>query len=198
MTSERALNRQPAQRRLFDDPEKVLVFDLETQKSFQDVGGRDRMHELKLSLAVVYDYSLDQYRTYTEPEASALVDALLSASKVIGFNVKNFDYLVLRPYRPEVDFRKIPTLDLLEEVQKVLKFRLSLDSIASATLRRGKSAGGLDAIRWFREGRMDLIEKYCRDDVEITRQVYEHGRDHGQLKYHSRFGEILAFEVAWT
>lgn len=182
---------------LFQEADRVVVFDVETKRSFQDVGGRQNLKELGVSLAVLYDYATGEYHTFREENVSALVDELLSASLVIGYNNKNFDYPVLSAYRPEVSFKKIPTLDLMEKVQEVIGFRIGLDNLASATLGRGKSAGGLDALRWFREGRFDLIEKYCRDDVEVTRLVWEYGRDHGRLKYRDRQGCPVEFSIRW-
>ena len=53
----------PRQRSLFESIAPVLVFDLETQRSFQDVGGRDQLHRLGLSLGVVYNYGTGEYTT---------------------------------------------------------------------------------------------------------------------------------------
>ena len=189
------------QRSLFGPAEREVVFDLETQRSFQEVGGKQNIHQLKLSLAVLYDYSTGQFAIFREAEADRLVDELLAATRVIGFNIKNFDYAVLRGYRADVDFRQLgakKTLDLLEKIAQQWGFRVSLDSIAKATLGRGKSGQGLDALRWYKEGRFDLIERYCRDDVDITRQVFEFGRDRGHLKYLDRFGEIRTSPVDWN
>ena len=187
----------PRQRSLFESIAPVLVFDLETQRSFQDVGGRDQLHRLGLSLGVVYNYGTGEYTTYREGDAGALVDALLSAGKVVGFNIKGFDYPVLRPYRPDADFRKIPTLDLMEDLARVLGFRIGLDKVAGATLGRHKTADGLAALRWFKEGRFDLIERYCRDDVEVTRLLYEHGRDSGEVRIPERDGTVRVVPVRW-
>ncbi len=190
-----------SQRSLFGPAEREVVFDLETQRSFQEVGGRQNIHQLKLSLAVMYDYSTGEFTTFREEEAARLVDELLAATRVIGFNIKNFDYAVLRSYRADVDFRQLgakKTLDLLEKIAQQWGFRVSLDSIAKATLGRGKSGQGLDALRWYKEGRFDLIERYCRDDVDITRQVVEYGRDRGHLKYLDRFGEVRTSPVDWN
>lgn len=189
------------QRSLFGPAEREVVFDLETQRSFQEVGGKQNIHQLKLSLAVLYDYSTGEFTTFREVEADRLVDELLAATRVIGFNIKNFDYAVLRGYRADVDFRQLgakKTLDLLEKIAQQWGFRVSLDSIAKATLGRGKSGQGLDALRWYKEGRFDLIERYCRDDVDITRQVFEYGRDRGHLKYLDRFGEVRTSPVDWN
>jgi DEAD/DEAH box helicase domain-containing protein len=192
------VNTIPRQRSLFESIAPTLVFDLETQRSFQEVGGRDQIHRLGLSLAVVYNYATEEYRTYRETDAAALIDDLLAAGRVIGFNVKGFDYLVLRPYRPETDLRTVPTLDLMEDLARVLGFRIGLDKVAGATLGKHKSADGLAALRWYKEGRFDLIEKYCRDDVEVTRLLYEYGRDHGEVRIPERDGSIRTVPVRWA
>ena len=72
---------------------------------------------------------------------------------------------------------------MLREIRQHLKYRVSLDSLAKATLNTPKSANGLDALRWWKQGRMDLIEKYCRDDVAITRDIWRYGRDRGYLLF---------------
>jgi len=83
-------------------------------------------------------------------------------------------------------------------VVKTLGHRLSLDSIAQATLGRGKSGSGLDALQWFKEGRFDLITKYCLDDVKLTKDVYDYGKQHGRLFATSRFSEEkLQIPVFW-
>jgi hypothetical protein len=86
----------------------------------------------------------------------------------------------------------------MEEVVKNLGHRLSLDSLAQATLGRGKSGSGLDALRWFKEGRFDLITTYCLDDVRLTKELYDYGQRHGRLFATSRFGpEKLQIPVCW-
>ena len=90
------------------------------------------------------------------------------------FNIKRFDYRVLSAYT-ELDFSRIPTLDILEKVKDQLGYRLSLDHLASATLDAGKTADGLDALKWWREGKMARILEYCRSDVTITRDLYRFG-----------------------
>ncbi len=186
-----------SQLNLFGPLDKIVVFDLETQRGFQDVGGRGNLKDLGVSIGVLYDYNSDRYLTYTHDTIGELVDELLSATRVIGFNIRGFDYPVLTGYRPEVNYSRLPTLDLLDRIRRVLGFRISLDNVASATLGRGKTASGLDALRWYREGRLDLIETYCRDDVAVTRQVYEHGRDHGCLKFRDRDGSVKEFRIKW-
>jgi DEAD/DEAH box helicase domain-containing protein len=104
---------------------------------------------------------------------------------------------VLRPYAPGFNFASLRTLDLLQEVQRTLGFRLSLDAIAEATLGTAKSATGLQAVQWFRAGELEKLAEYCKIDVDITRRVFEFGRTHGFIHYRSRLGSKLKVAVNW-
>jgi len=174
----------------------VLVFDLETQRSFQDVGGRNAMRELGMSIGVVYSFLEDSFRGYTEQEAGALIDALRSAELVVGFNLLGFDYEVLKGYR-DLPLETIPTLDIMLELQKQLGFRPKLDSVVQATLGAGKSADGLQALVWWKEGRLDLIEKYCTDDVRLTRDLYLWGKRNRHVLVSRYSGAPIRVDVNW-
>ncbi|HEX3095990.1 MAG TPA: ribonuclease H-like domain-containing protein [Patescibacteria group bacterium] len=165
---------------------KKLVLDLETQKSFEDVGGRGKNHLLKVSVCGIYDYSTDQYSIYEEHELPRLGSLLQSADQVIGFNIKNFDFAVLQPYL-NFDLSKVPYYDLLEEIEKVIGHRIKLESVAQGTLGSGKSGNGLEAILYYRNGRMDLLKKYCLDDVRVTKQVYDYALKNQKLMYRDYF-----------
>lgn len=176
-----------------------IFFDLETQKSIQEVGGRENIRLLRVSVAVTYSTAASAFTTYTEQEVPALIADLKAADRVIGFNLLHFDYPVLRYYTQE-RLSALPTLDLLADIYDKLGFRLGLDALVRATLGPGvaKSADGLTAIRWFREGRLDELIAYCRDDVAITKQLYEWGRDKGFVQYLDRDRRTKKISVAWT
>lgn len=174
-----------------------LVLDLETQKEFSEVEGR-KPELLKVSVCGVYSYEDDRYEAYLEADLSTkLAPRLKEAELIIGFNIRRFDLPVLQPYL-SYPVESLRVLDIMEEVVKNLGHRLSLDSISQATLGRGKSGSGLDALRWFKEGRFDLITQYCLDDVKLTKDVYEYGKQHGRLFAVSRFGsDKLHIPVFW-
>ena len=174
----------------------IVYFDVETQKTADEVGGWDKIRDMKLSVAVTYSTARGQYLIYGEKEVDALINELMRADLVIGFNNLRFDYEVLHGYT-FLDLSQVPTLDLMVDLQKILQHRLSLDSIASATLGVEKTAEGLQAIKWFREGRMLEIAEYCCYDVKLTRLVHEYGAQNRQLHYHNRFGKKLTVPVRW-
>jgi DEAD/DEAH box helicase domain-containing protein len=189
---------------LFDDDstrqapvgKDILVFDLETQRSFQDVGGRNQMRDLGMSIGVVYSFRDDRFTSFFEREADALIDALLGAELVVGYNLLGFDYEVLKGYRA-APYEDIRTLDLMVDLHGKLGFRPKLDSVVQATLGAGKSADGLQALVWFREGRLDLIEKYCIDDVRLTRDLYLFGKRNRHVLVARYSGGPQKVDVSW-
>lgn len=173
-----------------------IFFDLETQKSFQEVGGRENIKLLRVSVAVTFSTATNEFKSYTEKEVSALVADLKAADRVIGFNLLSFDYQVLKAYTAE-RLSDLKTLDLLDDIYNKLGFRIGLDALANATLGAQKSADGLLAIQWFREGKIDQLIAYCRDDVAITKQLFEFGRDNGYVVYPDRSRRKQKVSVGW-
>jgi len=174
----------------------VVFFDLETQRSFAEVGGRHNMRHLGLSVAVTYSSATGEYRYYTEEKVGDLVEELKAADLVVGFNLLRFDYEVLRGYT-DYPLRQLPTLDIMAEVYQALGFRLSLDALASATLGVTKSADGMQAIRWWRQGRMEELFQYCQHDVKVTRQLYEFGQKNKYVQYRDNRWRIRKVPVNW-
>ena len=174
----------------------VVVFDLETQRSFQDVGGRTAMRQLGMSVGVVYSFRDDRFQSYLEPQATQLIAALRQAELVIGFNLLGFDYEVLKGYQ-DVPLEKAPTLDIMADLHAKLGFRPKLDSVVQATLGAAKTADGLQALAWWKEGRLDLIEKYCTEDVRLTRDLYLFGKRNRHVLVSRFSGSPLKVEVGW-
>lgn len=179
-----------------DGEMNVLFFDLETQRTFDDVGGRHNIRKLGLAAAVTYSTADGQFRHYTEAQAGELIAALKAADLVVGFNVQRFDYEVLRAYTDD-PLDTIPTVDMLDHIYNRLGFRVSLDNLAGATLGATKSADGLQAVRWYREGRIQEILDYCQQDVDLTRQLYEYGQQNKQVKYRDRSYRVNRVVVNW-
>ena len=174
----------------------VVYFDLETQKSADEVGGWNNIRDMRMSIGVTYSTARGDYKIYGERQVDQLINELLRADLVVGFNNLRFDYEVLHGYTV-FDMRQAPTLDMLVELQKAVNHRLSLDSIATTTLGVEKTAEGLQAIEWFRAGRLLEIAEYCCYDVKITRLVHEYGMSRRQLFYKNRFGAKMSVSVSW-
>lgn len=174
-----------------------VVFDLETQNLFEDVGGRKNIARLRVACGVTYATSRADFAVYWEKDVPSLIAELKSADRVIGFNIKAFDYEVLKPYAPNERLAFLPTLDMLESLHLSLGFRVRLDSVASATLGSRKTADGLQSVAWFRAGKLDRVAEYCKADVDITRRIFEFGRDNGFVYYYSKLGSKLKVRVNW-
>jgi DEAD/DEAH box helicase domain-containing protein len=174
----------------------IVYFDLETQKSADEVGGWDKISAMGMSIGVTYSTVRGDYRIYDEKRVEDLIAELQRADLIVGFNNLRFDYEVLHGYTA-FDLRQLPTLDMLVELQRTLQHRLSLDAIASATFGLEKTAEGLQAIRWYKQGKLLEIAEYCCFDVKLTRLVHEFGATRRQLFYTNRFGRKLSVPVEW-
>src|SRR3989338_9284459 len=163
-----------------------IVLDLETQKEFAEVGGRSAHSKLRVSVCGIYDYESDHYQCFDEKNLTKLGEMLQSADLVIGYNIKQFDFQVLQPYL-NFSLDTVPTLDLLEEVEKVLGHRLRLDAIAQATLGVGKNGSGLAAIELWKSGKLEELKSYCLSDVKLTREIYEFAKKNGKLLFQDFF-----------
>ncbi len=178
-------------------PRKWAVFDVETQRSAAEVGGWHRAEQMGVSVAVVYDGELDDFLVFREGEMVELLDYLCGRDLVVGFNNKRFDNMVLSAYG-DAKLHLLPTIDLLEEVKSRLGYRLSLDRLATETLGVQKSADGLQALKWYQEGRIDKIITYCRQDVEITRDLFLYALENKYLLFQNKAGHTVRCPLALT
>jgi DEAD/DEAH box helicase domain-containing protein len=178
------------------DPGRFGVIDIETRFSADEVGGWHRADRMGVSIACVWDSGSGTMEDFEQDDMDALVARLREFDLVIGFNHVKFDYAVLGGLHP-FNFRGLPSLDLLAEINTRLGYRLKLDTVAQATLDVGKSADGLMALKWWKEGRLDLITQYCRKDVEVTRDVYLFGREHGHIFFTNKAGQKVKLPVDW-
>ena len=182
----------------------IVYFDLETQRSFGDVGGSMHKDKMQVSVGVTYSTARGTYEIYAENEMEKLGEELVRADLVVGWNHMQFDYPVLQPYVFHTLAEQTINLDMMLELEKIVGFRLKLDSVASASLGTGKTADGLDALRWWQEhkksGRFEPLRKiaeYCAFDVKVTKCVHEYALEHGFLKYDDKSGRIAEVTVDW-
>jgi DEAD/DEAH box helicase domain-containing protein len=174
----------------------LLVLDLETQYVADEVGGWDNIRDMRLAVGVTYEPTQDEYRTYLEDDAVQLVEDLRNTDLVVGYNIIRFDYEVLRAYTDD-PLDDLPTVDLMVDLHRVLGWRPKLDGVAAATLGEQKSADGLAAVRWFRDGQTDKVIAYCKRDVEVTWRIYDFGRKNGYVQIFDRNYRARKVEVRW-
>ncbi len=167
---------------------REVVFDIETIGDIQDLS------TMKVTVVSIYEYENDTYRSFEEHELGSLWPIFERAERLIGFNSEHFDIPILNKYYAG-DLLKFPGLDMLKVVKEVTGKRYKLNDLAKATLQLEKSADGLQAMEWFKEGKLDLIKQYCEQDVKVTKELYDFGRANKMIYYPTLTGELMPIPV---
>lgn len=173
---------------------KEVYYDVETQLSAEDVGGWNNVHLMRVSVAVTW-CEQEGFVAWMEDSVPALLSFMERFDKIVSFNGDGFDSRVLSYYGNVLPLQ-LKSFDVLTHLRRILGHRLSLDAIAQATLNVGKTADGLQALRWWKEGKVEEIARYCQQDVKVLRDVVAFGRAHGFVRYESR-GGVKSVNVAW-
>jgi DEAD/DEAH box helicase domain-containing protein len=160
---------------------RYVVFDLETQNTFEEAGTSDPAG-LDISVAGAYDSVTDKYTTVTVDELNKIWPIFEQAEVLVGYNSNHFDIPLLNKYY-HGDLTHIKSIDLLEDIRASLGRRLKLDMVAQATIGAKKSANGLQAIKWWREGNVEDVKKYCQQDVKVTKLLFEYAREHKKVLF---------------
>lgn len=163
-----------------------VVLDVETKYSFKDFSDPKK---LQISVAVIYDYSLEKSFSFEEKEISKIFPFLEKASYVIGFNVRSFDLEVLQAYYPG-NVSNFKTFDILEDIKEKIGRRIALNEVLLATLNKKKSGSGLEAINLYHEGKIEELKKYCTDDVMLTKELFDFGVKNGEIYYLTPNGRL--------
>lgn len=160
---------------------KILTFDIETTNTFDEVGSPNAV-DLDLAVICVLDSETNEMTHYFKEDLHKLWPLMEQADMLISYNGNHFDIPLLDKYYAG-DLTQIKSLDLLVEIKKTLGRRIKLDDIATATLGESKSADGLQSIVWWRQGKIDEVVAYCKQDVVVTRKVYDFAMQNGHLLY---------------
>lgn len=157
-----------------------LVIDVETQKLVQEVGGWDHVDKLGISVACAYDSRTDEFLAFRENELKKLID-LCEERLVVGYNIRGFDLPVMVPYG--LNPKNLDVFDIMYDLEALTRQRfLKLEAVARGTLGAGKSADGLLAVEWWKAGEVQKIIDYCTQDVKVTRDIFQFGRQNGFVK----------------
>ncbi len=158
----------------------ILVIDIETKNTFQDVGGRENLKDLSISIVGVYSYEEDKYFVFEENELEKLSPKLQKAQLLVTFAGKRFDIPVMEKYF-HFNISSINHYDILEKVEEKLGRRISLDILAEANLGLKKTGKSIDAIDLYSQGKIDELKEYCLNDVKLTKELYELIKKQGYL-----------------
>lgn len=173
-----------------------VYYDIETQLSADEVGGWDNIHLMRVGVAVTWSPE-EGFRQWEEPVAPGLIRYLSGFGKIFSFNGDGFDSRVLSHYG-DVSGIHANSFDLLKDLKRRLGHRLSLDSLAQATLNVGKTANGLQSLQWWKEGKVQLIADYCRQDVQVLVDLVVFARKNGFVRYGDKMtGETFTVKVNW-
>lgn len=174
-----------------------LVIDIETKNTFQDVGGQQNLTDLLISFVGVYSYQQNAYLSFFEHELDQLKSLLQNAGLIIGFSINRFDLPILNKHLG-INLNEIENIDILDDIEQKLGHRVGLDWLAQTNLKVGKSAHGLEAIKFYKEGRLEELKNYCLQDVKLTKDLYELGKKQGHLLVPTNYGaEIAKVEFNW-
>jgi len=179
------------------DPPSIreVYYDVETQHSAEEVGGWGNVHLMKVAVAVSWCES-DGFRVWDEPSMPQFISYLGEFNRVVSFNGDGFDSRVLS-YYGDVGLIRKKSFDILTDLKRSLGHRLRLDSLAQATLGVGKTADGMMSLQWWKEGRIDEIIRYCKDDVQVLIDLVAYGRKKGYVRYGGRSGTPQIVSVRW-
>jgi len=183
---------------LFLKHRHFLVLDVETQRLVQEVGGWEHVDRLGISVACAYDSKTDRFLSFRENELKKLID-LCEERLVVGYNVRGFDLPVMVPYG--LDPKKIDVFDIMYDLEALTRQRfLKLEAVARGTLGAGKSADGLQAVEWWKTGQIQNIIDYCTQDVKVTRDIFQFGRQNGfvRIQRSDSGDKIVQVTVQWN
>ncbi|MEK7643822.1 MAG: ribonuclease H-like domain-containing protein [Patescibacteria group bacterium] len=167
---------------------REIVFDIETIGDIRDIT------TMKITVVSIYEYEHDRYTSFDEHQLAGLWPILEKTERLIGYNSEHFDVPILNRYYAG-DLTKLPHLDILKVIKESSGRRYKLNDIAKATLQMEKSSDGLQAMKWYEEGKIDEIKKYCEQDVRVTKEIYEFGKKNKMIYYPTITGEILPIAI---
>lgn len=177
-----------------------VVLDVETKKSFEEVGGYfpDRLGISFVGVCIRDGFSgKGEMKGFFEKDLPDLFPILEKADVLVGFNVDGFDMQTLVPYY-QGNVTTFPTLDLMLQIKKSVGHRIGLDAVAKETLGIGKTGNGLDAIKYYNAQNWEALSSYCLQDVAVTRDVYDHGLTKGQVKFRNKWNRLIECPVDFS
>lgn len=188
---------------MFDE----VIFDLET-KSFFVENGKFNPARFGVSIVCLYHRKLDEAFAEIEGEILSFWEKdfpnmwkyFQNADRIIGFNSIGFDVPALSPYSPP-GFSRLPHFDILDQIKKIAGHKTSLHKIAKASLGVQKTDSGENAVIYWEKGdkrSLELLKKYCEDDVRITKDVYDFALKNGKLLFTDYWNNPREVQVDFT
>ncbi len=186
---------------------KEIFFDVETKKLFSEIE-REDPGLLGVSIVSVYERTIDgdsneingKIMSFWEKDFSQMFNLFSEADRIIGFNTIGFDVPALQPYTA-IPLAKMPHFDIMYKFKEIAGHRISLDSLAKETLDKEKIDSGLNAVMYWKKGdpeSLGKLQKYCEEDVIITKEIYDYGVKNKKLLYKDKWNTLREVEVDFS
>lgn len=177
--------------------DKVLIFDLQTKLSYDDVGGKIGINKMGVAAAGLYDCLTNKFRLYHEDNIQTLIQDLFSSTLVFGSNLKRFSYKVLSGFSNN-DFSTLKTIDLLDYFKKKLSFKPSTEGLCLGTLGKKKAIiTDIFVPRLYKQGKIDEINALCEKNVLDLKEFYDFGKERGFVFFTDDSGQRWKISVDW-
>jgi len=184
-----------------------VIFDLETQKFFDEIEGFDPAL-LGVSVLSMYVRTLDEsfkeikgeMLSFFEDDLKTTWDYFKNANRIIGFNSKHFDVPALKPYLP-IELSIFPHFDILEHIREANGRRVSLNSVAKETLGDHKADDPKNAIIYWQKRDKESLKKlkyYCEEDVRLTKEIYDYGFQNKKLIFKDYWNTVRTIDVDFS
>jgi len=158
----------------------TLVLDIETKDMYGGAEGKT-ISDLSASFVGIYSYKQDKYLSFFEDDFPKLKELMSEPALLVGFSSNRFDLPILSRVLNLV-FDKHPRLDLCEEIEQRTGRRVGLNTLALVNLGKGKNGHAVEAPQLYIEKRFDELEKYCINDVLLTKELYDLVREKKMIK----------------
>jgi len=167
------------------DIQNYIVFDIETYTKFE----KGVYKKPEFALCVLWDNIDEEFYTIWEDEINLLPTYFSQCDYTIGYNSKSYDMSILKATNVfplnELEALKKYNFDIYQYLRK-LKVRASLPDVSIATLNMGKLKTQYPPPDLYIMGAHDTLEDYCKQDVILTRDIFEHGLNYNFLRYKDR------------
>lgn len=165
----------------------AIYLDTEALRLDREVeGGWKNIRGFGVAVAVIFDDEKNGYDVYLgekKEDMEALKKRLEEAESVVGFNIIRYDYEVLAPYLGDLAHLEEKTFDILDYITERIGKRVSLNNVAKHTLGRKKKGYGIQMPLEWRAGKRMTVIRYCKNDVELVKDVYLFGKKNGYIMY---------------
>ncbi|HMO78638.1 MAG TPA: ribonuclease H-like domain-containing protein [Candidatus Paceibacterota bacterium] len=162
-----------------------LVFDIETTDIILD----DPMN-LEIAVVSVYEKNNNSIKSFLKDQLHQMWPIFERVDFVVGYNSDHFDIPLLNKYY-QGNLNSIKSIDILKYIKESFGKRVKLESVANGTLGYGKITSGIQAVEWWKQGKIDDVIKYCEQDVLITKDIFEYILENKKVKFKDLISEKI-------